>query len=64
MTDYEELLKKHGLCTGLIGTNENNEKVMVTITKNRAWIRTFQKNGFVRTNVYHKDGTTEELYDK
>ena len=65
MTDYERLLKKHGKCEGLCGVNEDGENVIVSIDDRTATIRTFQKNGFIRINVYHNDddGTSEELFE-
>lgn len=37
------------------GYDEENMAILKTIT--------LQKNGFARINVYHFDGTTEELYE-
>ena len=62
MDKYTELRKKYGLCEGLCGNNEDGEHVIVSIDKEKATIRTAQHNGFIRTNVYWKDGTYEELY--
>lgn len=62
MTHYEELVKRHGLCDGLCGINEDGESVIVSIDEESATIRTAQSNGFMRTNIYHKDGTSEELF--
>jgi len=62
-THYEELLKRHGYCEGLSGMNEDGELVIVSIDHERAVIKTSQHNGWIRTNIYHKDGTSEELFD-
>lgn len=62
MTTYQELFNKHGFIEGLCGVNEDKENVIVSIDEECATIRTFQKNGFIRTNVYYKDGFSEELY--
>jgi hypothetical protein len=59
---YEELVAKHGHIEGYCGVNEDKENVVVSIDDECATIVTFQKNGFIRTNIYHKDGTNEELY--
>ena len=48
----------------LIGKNESGEEVTVSINSDNITTRTFQRNGGVRTNIYWKDGTKEELYDK
>ena len=63
MDRYQELLKKHGYCEALCGVNEEYENVMLSIDKESACVRTLQKNGWIRINIYHKDGTYEELYE-
>lgn len=65
MTTYEELLQKHGyIDLPKVGVNEDGEKVMITIDEDAAVIDTFQNNSWVRTNIYYKDGTVEELYGR
>lgn len=64
MTFYEELKNKHGYVEGLVGENSDNETVIVTIDQESASIRTLQKNGWIRENIYYKDGTQEELYTR
>lgn len=48
----------------LIGKNESGEEVRVSINSDNVTTLTFQRNGWVRTNIYWKDGTKEELYGK
>ena len=63
-TDYYTLLlSKYGLCEGLCGNNDDGEHVIVSIDEEKATIKTAQHNGFIRVNVYWKDGTREELYE-
>ena len=64
MTTYDELLLKYGKCEGLVGTNEDGEKVIVTIDDKSACTRTLQFNGYIRTNTYYPDGTSEETYER
>ena len=64
MTKYEELKKKCGFVNGLVGTNEKGENIIVTVDPISATIRTSQKNGWMRTNIYWADGTEEETYAK
>lgn len=59
---YKDLLSKYGYCEGLVGTNEEGENVLVSITPNNASITTLQKNGWERVNIYYPDQTEEELY--
>lgn len=69
--DYKEIerqMKELGYPTFAGGKNENGENVVFEIdisNGERVYkISTFQKNGWCRTNVYYKDGTIEELFDK
>ena len=65
MTYYQELLNKFGyIDTPQIGKNEDNEDVLVSIDKEAACIRTIQKSGWHRINIYYSDGMEEELYEK
>ncbi len=47
----------------LFGTNENGEHVNIGIYKDRIAVRTYQKNGWTRLNVYYRDGSSEEVFD-
>jgi hypothetical protein len=66
--DFRELLNEFydgktevGLYTS---TNENNEQIIVEITNEYLKTSVFQGNGWIRINIYHKDHTTEELYER
>ena len=48
----------------LAGQNEEGENVWISINEDNITLQTFQHNNWVRTNIYYKDGTIEELYDK
>ena len=61
---YEKLVKQFGYCEGMVGKDEDNDSVIVSIDKKCATIRTLQDNGWARINVYWKDGTVEEYYQK
>jgi len=61
---YEDYLKLYGYVEGLVGTDEDGNYVIVNIDDNEVSIRTLQSNGWVRENVYYKDGTEEEFYRK
>lgn len=65
MNEYEELLAKHGyIKEATIGENGEMEPIIVSIDEECACIRTLQKNGWQRINIYYPDGTLEELYEK
>ena len=44
--------------------NVKGEFVTIQIEKDRIVSETFQFNNWIRKNIYHRDGTTEELYHK
>ena len=44
--------------------NENNEDIIIEITNDYLKTSTSQSNGWLRINIYHKDRTVEEYYDK
>ncbi len=47
----------------LAGENENGESVTISVDAELITSVTLQKNGRVRRNIYHFDGTREELFD-
>lgn len=48
----------------LTGVNEDNEMTTTEITDEFVLVKTFQKNGWTRSNYYYPDGYCEELYEK
>ncbi len=45
------------------GTNEEMEDILISICKERIDVVTYQNNGWIRKNIYWRDGTCEELYE-
>lgn len=45
------------------GVNEEGEIVHISIFPDMIVVMTFQKNGWHRKNIYHRDGTREELFE-
>lgn len=45
-------------------TNENGETVILEITPGFLKTLTYQNNDWIRINIYHKDRTVEETYEK
>ena len=66
MEKYEELIAILGDDVILAGVNENGEDVILekVFGSEAVQVTTIQKNGRLRKNVYHIDGTTEELYER
>lgn len=54
--------KYHNTKYMLPGTNELGENTTASIFKDKIVVVTYQKNGWVRENVYWRDGTREELF--
>lgn len=44
--------------------NENDEDIIIEITNDYLKTSTMQQNGYIRVNIYYKDRTTEEIYEK
>lgn len=44
------------------GKNTEGERVLISINKDNVTVETFQANGWVRVNSYHRDGTIEETF--
>ena len=61
----EKMMDEHEMFdTPLVGVNDDGENVIVTAFEDRIEFVTYQKNGWCRINIYHRDGTYEELYKK
>lgn len=56
--------KYHETKTMLPGINEDGERTYASIFEDRIVIETYQKHHWVRKNVYWRDGTREELFDR
>lgn len=46
------------------GKNEEGETVAISVNKDNITVETYQKNGWVRENIYWEDRNVEELYHK
>lgn len=46
------------------GVAAKKEKVTLSIFYDKIICVTYQKNGWARTNIYHRNGDQEETYDK
>ena len=44
--------------------NESGDSVIIAKYTNRVEVKTYQKNNWIRINVYYNDDTTEEIYEK
>lgn len=59
----EALMDQYGDSQGLtLGTNENGEDVTISIFHDKIVTETYQSNGWIRQNVYHRDSSREELF--
>lgn len=68
MKNFNELLNEfydEKLNDGLFTTtNEKGENMLLEIMPQYLKSSTFQQNGWTRINIYYKDYTMEELYEK
>ena len=48
----------------IFGKNSEGERIAMSIWSDRIILNTFQANGWTRINIYHRDGDTEETYDR
>lgn len=55
--------KHHTIDTMLCGENSDGEQIHISIHEDAIIALTFQKNHWIRRNIYHRDGTVEELFD-
>lgn len=69
--DYSDMKQMIGLMnrhnefnTVLVGENTEGERTYTSINENNVTVETHQSNGWIRTNVFHRDGTAEELYSR
>ena len=67
-TDQEamnKLMDEHGKSKTMYpGTNEHGEDVYISIFDDKIVTSTSQSNGWIRKNIYYRDGNREEMYDK
>lgn len=62
--DFKKDFFKDKLDLGIfMSINELEEDIVVDVSKKALKISTIQKNGWIRVNIYYKDGTTEEYYE-
>lgn len=45
------------------GTDEEGNPVLISVNKDNITVQTFQKNDWIRTNVYNRYGENEEFYE-
>ena len=46
------------------GKNEYDEPIIISVNPDNITTQTFQDNGWIRTNIYNRDGHCEELFDR
>ena len=45
------------------GVNESGETLHISVFPDKISVLVFQGNGWLRRSVYHRDGTSEEIYE-
>ena len=46
------------------GINDEGEHTLTSVNNDNITVQTFQNNGWMRENIYWKDGTFEELFSR
>ena len=68
LSNYEESVKqmdKYGDSKfPFEGENSDGERTLISVFKDKISMITFQHNDWIRTNILHRDGTTEEMFEK
>lgn len=60
-----KLMDEHGDSKTMYpGTNEYGEEVYISIFNEKIVTSTLQSNGWIRKNIYYRDGSREEMYEK
>ena len=59
------LMDEHGDSKTMYpGTNELGEDVYISIFKEKIVTSTSQSNGWIRKNIYYRDGSREETFEQ
>ena len=59
------LMDKHGKSKTMYpGTNEHGESVYISIFEDMIVTMTTQSNGWMRKNIYYRDGSREETFER
>ncbi len=63
--EITELIKRHEeFSEPWTGKNEEGETMQISVNKDNITVLTYQHNNWIRENVYHEDGTVEEMYHR
>ena len=59
------LMDEHGKSKTMYpGTNEQGESVYISIFEDKIVTMTSQFNGWMRKNIYYRDGSREETFER
>ena len=59
------LMDEHGKSKTMYpGTNEHGESVYISIFEDKIVTMTSQSNGWMQKNIYHRDGSREETFER
>lgn len=63
IADRKRIMKEYANSdTPFSGTNSNGENIIISVYKDKIIVTTYQKNGWIRKNIYEED-RTEELFE-
>lgn len=55
---------KQGEVLDIFGLSSNRESMVISIYSDKIITKTYQRNGWIRQNTYHRDGQIEELFSE
>ena len=59
------IMDQYGGTDGIfVGHNEEGEDTLMSVSNGDITVTTFQKNGWIRKDVYFRDGVSETLFDR
>ena len=59
------LMDEHGDSKTMYpGKNEDGEDVYISIFRDKIVTTTSQRNGWLRKNIYYRDGSSEEMFER
>ena len=63
LEEMQKIMDEYGASAApFTGKNEDGDAVSITVYPDEIIMKTNQKNRWIRKNVYHRDGTSEETY--
>lgn len=63
LVGLQKIMDDYSNCGNFYGSNKNGENVTVAVCTNEIVQTTYQYNGWIHKNIFHRDGTREEMFE-